>query len=153
MVISFFLFHHTQQSSSLITLTYSTAFSERIKVAIQGKQPTFEGFAIHRGGRSTSETPTEMCARQRSREARVSKTMTSNGVAPREEATADILREMHPKDLVLPMPEGPQLTTNASDCHSRMMRAAGSIAAVHRRAPPQGDHYFLGQRWLCGVSD
>ena len=66
------------------------------------------------------------------RESMVSRIMTSNGVAPREAETAELLNEMHPKledELILPEPEGPQLTTTAEACYARIRANSGSITA------------------------
>ncbi len=67
------------------------------------------------------------------RESKVSRIMTSFGVAPRTAETGQILRRMHPapvKPVVKPAVRGVQLTTSAGACYERLMTEAGSITCL-----------------------
>ena len=97
--------------------------------------PLNDGYAVAARDFDT-EADKEVRAAQKAiaigRESKVSRIMTSNGVAPREAATASLLKEMHPKiekELILPEPEGPQLVTTAEACFARIKANAGSITA------------------------
>ena len=113
----------------------------RLKPSQQPYQPADPQDALGDGYQRAQrdfETEADSCVRAAQkairigREGKVLRLLTSNGVAPSNQATADTLRAMHPKatkELVLPEPTGPQLTTSTEACADRTKASAGSISA------------------------